>query len=325
MSTIKIKVKNFSTGTNLVVGNVLGHFTIINSQYRYGKDPLLTVECQCKEENRNQITIAKSDLQTKVMLYCNFEDCKYSPANWITINDQNYSLLTGSIIGNFKIIGRAYTGYKSKYNLLLTCIGDCNSLPFEINKDTLLHRSYLDCGDPNCSSQQNRFENESVYNLWCGIKSRLFNSNQKDFNRYDNLILGQKMQLEWVNNFQVFNDYIDTLSPTRKEMRQLFLGEIISLDRINNNLGYIKENLRWATMETQQQNKSNNIKLDIIKAIRWDYEVNNFTSTDLQLKYNCFQQLIWCIINYDTWKNISILTEKTEYLQFGTIDGIKPS
>ena len=317
------KVQNFPTGTKLKIGDKLDHLTIIDIKYPYGKSQLITAECDCKDCNRNRITITKSNLQNKIYLYCNFEDCKYNEANWIIINNQEYSLMPGSIIGNLEILGRIYTGYKSKYNLEVRCIGDCNSLSFQINKDSLQHKSYYDCGDLNCSSFNNRFENESSYNNWKGIKDRLFNPNQKDFDHYDEIILFEpKMEPEWIDDPKAFDTYTKTLSPTKKEMRQLYPGEIISIDRIKNHLGYIKGNLRWATMEMQIHNRRNAFEYNIIKAIRWDYEVNNIPQHELIIKYGIQSGIISPIVRYQRYSNISISEEKAEYLQSKTINGL---
>jgi hypothetical protein len=314
------KVENFPTGTKLVVGNVLGHLTIVGFEYINGKEWVIS-ECDCKDCNRNQIKTRKGDLKTRVKLYCNFEDCKYNEANRIIINDQEYSLLPGSIIGNLEIGERYYTGVDQHYELNIQC--KCGSSPFKLQKNSLLGRRYLDCGRPDCIFVvfNNRVITDTLYMIWQGIKQRLFNINNHGFDVYNNII-GSKMQSEWINDFKVFNEYINLLNPTKKEMELLYPGKVISIDRINNNLGYIKGNLRWATPQMQAQNQRNSKSYNLINSIRWDYEVNKIPQYELVKKYNIDFGSMSQIVNYVIYSNISIEAEKAEYLQSKTINGL---
>lgn len=236
-----VKVSNFPTGTIIKVGDKFDHLICIGIEYRIEpttnwRVEIYIFECDCKDCNRNIIKLTKARLKIRPILCCKFIDCKYSPANWITINDQEYSLLPGSIIGNLEIIGRCFID-NSQYGLRVKCTGDCNSLPFEIKKQTLQHRVHLNCGDSSCSSFNNTLENESIYPTWLCIKQRIFNPNNSNFNDYDDLIIGEKMESEWVNDPKAFEIYAKTLSPNKKEMQQLYPNTIISLDRINNSIG----------------------------------------------------------------------------------------
>lgn len=312
------KVENFPRGTKLKIGDKFGYLTIIDID---GQD--ISLECDCKDKNRNQIEITKGSLKTRIRLYCDLEYCKYSLANWITINDQEYSLLPGSIIGWLEIGERVYTDKISgSYNLLACCTGSCNSPWFEINKWTLSNRVYYDCNDPNCSSQNNRLENTSLYSKWTHTKSRLFNPNDSAFKFYDRLIIGLKMELEWIDDFLAYEAYVNTLSPTKKEMQLANPGKRISVDRKDNNYGYIKGNLRWETELIQSQNRRNTINSIIVINIRIDYEINNLTSRRLEAKYNKPQPTISNITNYKTWKNISIQKYIDEYNSSKNICGL---
>lgn len=312
------KTENFPTGTKLKVGDKLGHLIIINIT-RGNQD--LTAECDCKDKDRNQITIRKWALKNKPNLYCDSVDCKYSPANWITINDIEYCLMPGSIIGSLEIGERVYHK-KPFYNLEVRCIGSCNSPWFEISKANLSIRLYFDCCDSNCSSQDNRLENESLYSKWSNTKQRLFNENNENFDSYDELIIGLKMEPEWVDNFSAYEAYVETLSPTKKEIQLANPGKRITVDRKDNDYGYIKGNLRWATPEIQRQNQRNSIGSIIVINIRIDYEINNLNSRQLEAKYNILQPVLWNIVNYKTWKNISIQKYLDEYNASKTICGL---
>ncbi len=86
-------------------------------------------------------------------------------------------------------------------------------------------------------------KNTSTYGSWTSMKDRCLNQRSKDFASYG--ARGITVCQEWIDSFEAF--YMD-------------MGEkpkAMSIDRINNNLGYFKENCRWATRSEQQKNKSN--------------------------------------------------------------------
>jgi len=83
----------------------------------------------------------------------------------------------------------------------------------------------------------------STYSSWCSMKDRCFNKKSKDYPSYG--ARGITVCKEWKDSFEKF--YLD-MGEKPKGM---------SIDRINNNLGYFKENCRWATRSEQQKNKSN--------------------------------------------------------------------
>lgn len=85
-----------------------------------------------------------------------------------------------------------------------------------------------------------------VYRAWSGMKFRCENVNYKGYHRYGGR--GIKVYKKWSNNFLSFYKYIGN-PPSKKH----------SLDRINNNKGYYPGNVRWATKEQQDNNKSDNI------------------------------------------------------------------
>lgn len=86
------------------------------------------------------------------------------------------------------------------------------------------------------------------YRTWSTMKSRCYNKNNKSYYGYG--ALGITVCDEWRDNFQQFYDDMGP-RPSSKH----------SIDRIDNSKGYSKENCRWATIDQQANNRSNNIVL----------------------------------------------------------------
>lgn len=103
------------------------------------------------------------------------------------------------------------------------------------------------------------------YNVWKGIKARCFNPSNDHYKMYGGR--GIKMCSEWKNSFDQFI----------KDMGERPSLEH-SIDRIDNNGDYKKENCRWATREQQTRNTSRNLNVVVGGEIKclWDYaqEIN---------------------------------------------------
>lgn len=85
----------------------------------------------------------------------------------------------------------------------------------------------------------------SIYKAWVSMKARCYNKKDKDYKNYGGR--GIIVSKRWINNFPKFySDMGD--KPSLKH----------SLDRINVNGNYTKNNCRWATAIEQNNNRNNN-------------------------------------------------------------------
>ncbi len=78
------------------------------------------------------------------------------------------------------------------------------------------------------------------YKTWVGIKKRCLNPNARNYADYGGR--GITISPDWLDSFETF--YADMGPKPNKDL---------SIDRIDNEKGYSKENCRWAT-RTQQNN-----------------------------------------------------------------------
>lgn len=107
-----------------------------------------------------------------------------------------------------------------------------------------------------------------IYKIWKGMIGRCTNPKGKYFDRY----MGRGITIckEWRNSFENF--YKDMGDPPAGH----------SLDRVNNDKGYSKENCRWATPKQQQNNRRGCIKLTFNQQtkslVEWS-EITNLSRT----------------------------------------------
>lgn len=86
-----------------------------------------------------------------------------------------------------------------------------------------------------------------VYSIWTSMKTRCYNPNSKFYHRYGGR--GITVCDAWRDSFEVF--YADMGEPPAR----------MSLDRIDNNKGYSKDNCRWATQEQQHNNRDRTVRI----------------------------------------------------------------
>ncbi len=105
-----------------------------------------------------------------------------------------------------------------------------------------------------------------TYRTWRAMMGRCNNPNHKDYPKYG--AAGISVSPHWYNFVNFLNDM--GIRPTGK-----------SIDRINGNLGYYKENCRWATAKEQGRNlKCNKLTESDVANIRADHRTQSVIAAE---------------------------------------------
>jgi hypothetical protein len=96
---------------------------------------------------------------------------------------------------------------------------------------------------------------KSEYNAFINMRLRCSKPSHPEYHRYGGR--GIKVCAEWFNDFDQF------LFDMGRKPKGTCRKDEWSLDRIDNNKGYCKENCRWSQRVDQQQNMESNKKITI--------------------------------------------------------------
>lgn len=113
-----------------------------------------------------------------------------------------------------------------------------------------------------------------TYTTWRGIKQRCMNTKDKFYKDYGGR--GITVCERWLD----VRNFVEDMYPSYREG--------LSIERIDNNKGYSKENCRWATLKEQARNMRNNKKVTLGSEtkilVEWCEELSlNYNKTQLRL------------------------------------------
>ena len=111
-----------------------------------------------------------------------------------------------------------------------------------------------------------------IYYIWNAMKQRCSNKKFKDYHIYGG------RGITYCNDWETFEGFYDDMGKSYIEHIEKYGAKDTTLDRINPDKNYCKENCRWATIEEQSYNKR--------ETIREEIDGQLLTLKEISLKYN---------------------------------------
>lgn len=163
--------------------------------------------------------------------------------------------LTGKTFGRLTVINRTddYVSPSGHHKTRWVCKCTCGNVASVTGAD-LVRGDTKSCGCFEIESKRKNatthgLSKEPLHTTWSGIKARCYNPNHKNYDRYGGR--GICMCDEWKNSYESFHQWA----------MQNGYAAGLTVDRINNDLGYSPDNCRIVDRTAQANNRGSNIMI----------------------------------------------------------------
>lgn len=144
--------------------------------------------------------------------------------------------LSNRRFGKLTALGRSHIG---KYGTVWKCRCECGSIHYALGAELSRNR-IKSCG---CSQVKHGKAHTKTWRIWVQMRQRCDNANDKNYMHYGG------RGIDYAATWQDFTIFLADMGDCPNGM---------SLERIDNNKGYSKENCKWTTSFEQTRNKRTN-------------------------------------------------------------------
>lgn len=171
-----------------------------------------------------------------------------------------YDFKVGDCVDDLIITDFAYNKHHQRFAICMC--NKCNRVKNVVESCLVNHKgtTHTACG------QYLKTKDKKFYQTWVGMKQRIYNENYHHSHRYS----GRNLKCD----YDIFIDFYDDLYESYLDALQT-IGHDISLDRIDNDVGYVKGNLRWTTQLHQVRNSSKVKEFYALSPLNVCYKSNN--------------------------------------------------
>lgn len=187
-----------------------------------------------------------------------------------------YARRVGERVGHLTFVGiSSERGDNGRALGIFSC--DCGgSATYRMTILNNRSKTHCGCQTDHGTHRTHGMRNSREYSSWISMKRRCMNPDDKDFPRYG--AIGITVCPEWIASFSEFYNHIGPRP----------VGT--TLDRIDNRLGYVPGNVRWASLNQQQRNRS-------ISRI-WEIKGQSFeTLAEAAAHFGVCEQTVWVWVN----------------------------
>lgn len=149
----------------------------------------------------------------------------------------------------------------------------------EIRKKMSVNRTGVSC--PRKNSEFRHLHKTGLYGSWCKMKSRCLNETDPSYSRYGGR--GITVCSDWLDFANFYNDMYEAWVEHKQHNTQT------TIDRVDVNGNYCKENCRWATAKEQSNNRQKH------NMITFNQETHNLVqwAEKLKIKRSTLAQRIY--------------------------------
>lgn len=242
-------------------------------------------KCLCTKCNKNYTITSRSNLMKKINPVTMCRKC----AERIMSERQTVDL-TDNIIGNIKVLyrNRAKEDTKDYRVTIWRCKCLICGEEFDSVASKLVGEDHITCC-PNCREDWRTTHNMThteFYSVWGNMKDRCYNKDNSRYNNYGGR--GIAVCDRWLDPVNGFKNFKEDMYDTYLEHIRVYGESDTTIERIDVNKNYCKENCTWATLKEQANNKTTNHYVFY----------NNETLTLMQ----CVEKYADCRLSYDVVK-----------------------